>query len=90
MSQEPNRAGPNGTEFGPWRLSSEFARVTVAFDDTGNGHRLRVTDVGSGAEIHLDPLELASLARSRHERLRSLIMPDEYLTETDEWALHPQ
>lgn len=90
MPQGPRRDGPRHTDPGPWRLASEFARVTVAFDDAGNGHRLRITDIGSGAEIHLDPLELASLARSRHERLRALIMPEEYLTETDEWALYPQ
>jgi hypothetical protein len=90
MPQGPNRDGPNRSEPGPWRLSSEFARVTVALDATGNGRRLCITDMGSGAEIHLDPLELASLARSRHEQLQSLIMPREYLTETDEWALRPQ
>jgi hypothetical protein len=90
MPHGPSRDGPSRIEPGSWRLSSEFARVTVALDVAGNGQRLRITDVGTGAEIHLDPLELASLARSRHEQLQPLLMPQEYLVETDEWALHPQ
>ena len=90
MLHGPDRDGPSGSEPNTWRLSSEFARVSVALDAAGNGRRLRITDRGTGAEIYLDPLELASLARSRHEQLQSLIMPQEYLTETDEWALHSQ
>lgn len=87
-SNESDRGRSGRTDQTAWRLTSEFARVSVALDGEGNGDRLRVTDLGSGAEIYLDPLELASLARSRHERLRSVIVPEEYLTETDEWALH--
>lgn len=87
IGPEREASGRSGSD--PWRLTSEFARVSVAFDVDGNGDRLRITDISSGREIYLDPLELASLARSRHERLRALIMPEEYLVETDEWALHP-
>lgn len=71
-----------------WELRSEFATASVALDVRANGPRLRVRDVASGAEIHLDPLELVSLARSRHQRLQPVIMPDEYLVEDDEWARH--
>lgn len=81
--REPSR--PAGDSC--WRLRSEFATARVSLDHGANGPRLRVTDVSSGTEIYLDPFELVSLARSRHERLQSLVMPEEYLTESDEWAL---
>lgn len=70
-----------------WTLRSEFATAVVTLDQEANGPRLRVTDASSGAEIHLDPLELVSLARSRHRRLEELLMTDDDLIESDEWAL---
>jgi hypothetical protein len=42
-------------------LRNEFAAVRVAIDERGNGPRLLVQDLESGAEILLSPLELASL-----------------------------
>lgn len=93
MTDDTARRSASGpapdTDGQPWVLRSEFARVAVRLDDRGNGPRLRVTDLTSGAEIHLDPLELASLARSRHEQLEPLIMTEELTTETDAWALDP-
>jgi hypothetical protein len=56
-------------------LKSEFAAVEVARDDSGNGPRLMIRDVRSGKSIFLDPLELASLARVRHEELLPFIDP---------------
>ena len=79
-------SGPEAAE-PSFTLRSEFATAVVTLDRHANGPRLRVTDASSGAEIHLDPLELVSLARSRHRRLEQLIMTDDYLIESDEWAL---
>jgi hypothetical protein len=42
-------------------LRNEFASVRIALDERGNGPRLLVQDLESGAEILLSPLELASL-----------------------------
>ncbi|MFJ8816321.1 hypothetical protein [Amycolatopsis thermoflava] len=41
-------------------LCNEFASVRIALDQRGNGPRLLVQDLESGAEILLSPLELAS------------------------------
>lgn len=41
-------------------LCNEFASVRVSLDERGNGPRLLVQDLESGAEILLSPLELAS------------------------------
>ncbi|WP_181784037.1 hypothetical protein [Pseudonocardia pini] len=48
-------------------LRNEFATVRVALDERGNGPRLLVTDLESGAEILLSPLELASLCLASGE-----------------------
>jgi hypothetical protein len=42
-------------------LRNEFASVRIALDERGNGPRLLVQDLETGAEILLSPLELASL-----------------------------
>ncbi|MBV8356871.1 MAG: hypothetical protein JO189_02910 [Deltaproteobacteria bacterium] len=60
------------------RLSSEFAAVEIARNDTGNGPRLMIRDLQTGQEIYLDPLELAALAWTRHEDLRSLLDPGRF------------
>lgn len=70
-------------------LRNEFAKVIVRIDRGANGPRLHVRTVGSDAEIHLDPLELAGLAACRHEALAGLVMPERHRTESDEWALYP-
>jgi hypothetical protein len=41
-------------------LCNEFASVRVSLDERGNGPRLLVQDLESGAEVLLSPLELAS------------------------------
>lgn len=57
--------GNNGHTGRPARrlaeLRNEFASVRVALDERGNGPRLLIQDLETGAEILLSPLELASL-----------------------------
>lgn len=69
-------------------LRNEFAAAVVDLDYSANGPRLRVTDVSSGAEIFLDPMELSGIARSKHAKLGALIFSEDYLVESDEWARH--
>lgn len=56
-------------------LVSEFGHVVVERDDRGNGPRLMILDVKTGLRICLDPLELESLARARHEDLAPWLDP---------------
>jgi len=56
-------------------LVSEFGHVVVERDETANGPRLLILDVKTGRRICLDPLELESLARARHEDLAPLLDP---------------
>lgn len=70
-------------------IRNEFGAAAVRVDDGANGPRLCVCDQASGSTIYLDPLELTSLARSRHAMLESLMIPEAYMTETDEWAAYP-
>lgn len=44
------------------QLTSEFASVEIALDVSGNGPRLKITDLRSGQIGYLDPLELETLA----------------------------
>ncbi|MDN5913929.1 MAG: hypothetical protein L0I76_02220 [Pseudonocardia sp.] len=62
--------GPTHSEEGRRELAelgNEFATVRVALDERGNGPRLLVEDLESGAEILLSPLELASLCLASAE-----------------------
>jgi hypothetical protein len=59
----------------PIQLSSEFAAVEIDRDDRGNGPRLKICDLRSGQCVFLDPLELASLALTRHDELASFLDP---------------
>ena len=56
-------------------LKSEFARVRVELDTSGNGPRLLVQDLKTGKAIYLDPLELETLAWMRHEDLAAFLDP---------------
>jgi hypothetical protein len=55
-------------------LANEFAAVRLSLDLNGNGPRLLVEDLESGAHVFLCPLELASFtlatAQDREEWLR--------------------
>ncbi|MCW2945718.1 MAG: hypothetical protein JWR24_2435 [Actinoallomurus sp.] len=48
-------------------LRNEFASVRITLDERGNGPRLLVQDLETGAEILLSPLELASLCLATPE-----------------------
>jgi hypothetical protein len=56
-------------------VANEFAAVEVRVDTEANGARLHLRDIETGAEVYLDPLDLASLCltgpRQREAWLRS-------------------
>lgn len=56
-------------------LGSEFATVEVAIDRSGNGPRLRITDLRTGHVGYLDPLELETLAWLPEGGLHKLLDP---------------
>lgn len=56
-------------------LKSEFARVWVELDTSGNGPRLLIQDLKTAKRIYLDPLELETLAWMRHEDLAPFLDP---------------
>ena len=56
-------------------LRNEFAAVSVEQDHSGNGPRLKIRDAHTGKTIFLDPLELESLAWTRHADLAILVDP---------------
>jgi hypothetical protein len=49
------------------QLRNEFATVRISLDERGNGPRLLVEDLETGAQILLSPLELASLCLATPE-----------------------
>jgi hypothetical protein len=59
----------------PLVVANEFARVSVSLDRTANGPRLLVTDLETGREIRLDPLELEGLTRLTHEAIARMVAP---------------
>jgi hypothetical protein len=59
MSEENAATGANHHVLA--ELANEFAVVRIALDTAGNGHRLLIEDLESGARTFLSPLELASL-----------------------------
>lgn len=62
---------------------NEFAMVEVARHETETGPRLRIRDLASGAEVFLDPVELESLTRWRHEDFAPLVDPSELVPTTE-------
>jgi hypothetical protein len=56
-------------------IGSEFAEVSVTFDDSGNSPRLRLEDLRTGRVRFLDALELEALIWLPQERLTSLLDP---------------
>lgn len=71
-------AGPSRTSEAFFLLSNEFAAVRVSVDRRGNGPRLLVENVESGARIMLSPLELASLCLADADDRRSWLRVGEY------------
>jgi hypothetical protein len=58
-------AGP--VREGYFQLTSEFASVQVTMDSDANGPRLLVRDLETGAQVYLDPLELASFCHATED-----------------------
>jgi hypothetical protein len=58
---------------------NEFAMVEVSRYETDSGPRLRITDRATGAEVFLDPLELESLTRWKHEDFAPLVDPSGFV-----------
>jgi hypothetical protein len=54
---------------------NEFAMVEVERHETESGPRMRIRDLSTGAEVFLDPLELESLTRWKHEDFAPLVDP---------------
>lgn len=61
----------------PEIYQNEFAMVEVSRYETESGPRLRIRALASGAEIFLDPVELESLTRWRHEDFAPLVDPSD-------------
>ena len=56
---------------------NEFAMVEVSRHETGSGPRLHIRDLATGAEVFLDPVELESLTRWKHQDFASLVDPSD-------------
>lgn len=62
QSEENAATGADRRDLGePAELANEFAVVRIAVDTAGNGPRLLIEDLETGARTLLSPLELASL-----------------------------
>ncbi len=59
-------------------VASEFAAVSVSVDHAGNGPRLRLEDLRSGAVRYLDALELESIVWAPSEWVRELLDPSRH------------
>ena len=64
----------NVTGVGPV-VGSEFAQVSVNFDDEGNSPRLRLEDLRTGLVRFLDALELETIVWLPEGRLVDLLDP---------------
>ncbi len=53
-------------------LRNEFASVSLSIDPSGNGDRLRIVDIATGAVAYLEPLELAALTKVHPDHLTQL------------------
>ena len=63
------------SEAGIGMVEGEFASVRVSLDHEGNGTRLRLEDLRSGAVRHLDALELESIVWAPDDWVRALLDP---------------
>lgn len=73
MSEAERNGEVSGTARGV--VGNEFAEVSVAIDDTGNGPRLRMEDLRSGRVRFLDALELETLIWLPEGHLQRLLDP---------------
>ncbi|HEX5404948.1 MAG TPA: hypothetical protein VFX16_21880 [Pseudonocardiaceae bacterium] len=56
---------------------NEFAMVELSRYETETGPRLHIRDLASGAEVYLDPIELESLTRWKHQDFAPLVDPSQ-------------
>ena len=56
-------------------IASEFAQVSINFDNEGNSPRLRLEDLRTGRVRYLDALELETIIWLRQEHLTGLLDP---------------
>jgi hypothetical protein len=56
---------------------NEFAMVEVTRYETDSGARMHIRDLASGAEVYLDPVELESLTRWKHDDFAPLVDPSD-------------
>lgn len=76
----PDHASPSSDRSGLTNLGvlrNEFAMVRLARAEGLGGQRLTIQDLASGSEVHLDPTELRSLTRVRHEDFAPLLDPSD-------------
>jgi hypothetical protein len=75
------------TEFGDddGVVGSEFAQVSVRFDEAGNAPRLRLEDLRSGRVRYLDALELETIIWLTEDHLTALLDPSR-----NRWRGEPQ
>jgi hypothetical protein len=59
-------------------VAGEFATVSVSLDTRGNGVRLRLEDLRSGAVRYLDALELESIVWAPEGFVRDLLDPSRH------------
>jgi hypothetical protein len=73
-----------GNQNEPAVVGSEFAQVEVRIDASGNGPRLRLTDLRTGQVRYLDALELETIIWLPDGHLRQLLDPA-----ADRWREDP-
>jgi hypothetical protein len=59
---------------------NEFAMVEVTRYETESGPRMHIRDLASGAEVYLDPVELESLTRWKHDDFAPLVDPSQLVS----------
>jgi hypothetical protein len=62
----------------PLDLSNEFAAVRITLDVEGRGPRLFVTNLESGASVHLDPLQLAAFCHATPDQQAQWLRTGDY------------
>ncbi|MCW2547898.1 MAG: hypothetical protein JWN96_2358 [Mycobacterium sp.] len=79
MTSRPSRTPNDRVELAT--LINEFAAVRISLDRAGHDARLLVTDVESGEEILLSPIELAALCQATPEDRLNWLRTGEYRDE---------
>jgi hypothetical protein len=79
VGQDTVYGAPTGLEI----LQNEFAMVGIGVTDDPEGARLRVRNMGSGAEVRLRARQLRRLVRLRHRDLSPLVDPSGLTAEAE-------